>query len=56
MSARLTFSLTFTLITPHCIYIVPPAPEVTVSVLIFEVCVSVEYHLAALTFEISYDF
>jgi hypothetical protein len=41
---KLVANIFFSFVAPLCIYIVPPAPEVPVSILVFEVRVSVEYH------------
>ena len=43
-------------ISPYRVYIVSPAPEVPVAILVLEVSVPVEDHKATLSFEISYDF
>ena len=34
-------------VSPYCIYEIPSGPEMSVSILVLEICVSVEYHQAA---------
>ena len=43
------------LISPYCVNIVFPCPEVPISILVFQVRVSVEYHQTTFPFEISHD-
>ncbi len=43
------------LISPYCVNIVFPCPEVPISILVFQVRVSVEYHQTTFPFEISRD-
>lgn len=34
-------------VSPYCIYEIPSGPEMSVSILVLEICMSVEYHQAA---------
>ena len=42
-------------VTPHCIYIVPPAPEIPTAILVLEIRMAVEYHDAAFSLEIGHN-
>ena len=42
------------LVLAYCVYVVSSAPEVSASIFVFQVCVSVEYHQTAFPFQISH--
>ena len=45
----------FSFVPSYRIHVIAPAPEMSVSVLVFQVCVSVKDHQCALSFQISHE-
>ena len=43
----LDVSLNCFFVSPYCVYEIPSGPEMSVSILLLKICVSVEYHQAA---------
>ena len=46
----------FLCIFAYCIDIIPPAPEMSVSILLLQICMSIKYHQRTFPFQISHYF
>ena len=43
------------LISSHCIHIISSGPKVSISILIFQICMPIKYHQTTFSFQIPYN-